>query len=245
MKNILQRLPWKWSTLIFCTAFLVLSCSSEQQDKVDMQNSQEATSMETTESKDKGVKQQKQKTILFFGNSLTAGFGVEHQEAYPARIQQRIDSLNLPYIAVNAGVSGNTSADGLSRIEWVLEKEVDIFVLELGANDGLRGLDLQATRKNLQAIIDTVTNTYPDVQLILAGMKIPPNMGQEYTESFEAMFTELATQNNAALIPFLLDGVAGNPELNLPDGLHPTAEGYRIVTENVWQTLEPFLSSTS
>jgi acyl-CoA thioesterase-1 len=156
-------------------------------------------------------------------------------------IQNRIDSLGYDYEVVNAGLSGETTASGKNRIDWVLKQKVDIFVLELGANDGLRGIPLSETRKNLQDIIDIVKSKNPETEIILAGMQIPPNMGQDYTSEFRNIFPDLAKKNNLKLIPFLLDGVAGNPELNQSDGIHPTAEGYKIVTENVWNVLEEVL----
>ncbi|WP_439882924.1 arylesterase [Pontibacter sp. MBLB2868] len=178
------------------------------------------------------------KTILFFGNSLTAGLGVEPDQAFPALIQDRIDSLGLPYKVINAGVSGETTAGGKSRINWLLKNPVDVFVLELGANDGLRGIDTEETYKNLQTIMEKVREKNPDVKIILAGMQIPPNMGQKYTTRFQNIFTELAEKEDVALIPFLLEGVAGHPDLNQADGIHPTVEGQKIVAENVWEVLE-------
>jgi acyl-CoA thioesterase I len=180
----------------------------------------------------------KVKTILFFGNSLTAGYGVEPSQAFPALIQNKIDSLGLPYRVVNAGVSGETSSGGNSRIDWILKQPVDVFVLELGANDGLRGVPVAETKRNLQSIIDKVKAKYPDVELVLAGMQVPPNMGPQYTSEFQDIFPELAKKNDMELIPFLLEGVGGEAKLNLEDGIHPTAEGHKIVAENVWEVLE-------
>jgi acyl-CoA thioesterase-1 len=181
-------------------------------------------------------------TILFFGNSLTAGYGLNSMdEAFPALIAHRIDSLHLPYTVVNAGLSGETSAGGKSRIGWVLKQPVSIFVLELGANDGLRGIPLAGTNANLQAILDSVKARYPSAQLVLAGMQIPPSMGADYSIAFRAIFPKLAAANHAALIPFLLQNVGGVPQLNQGDGIHPTAEGHQLVAENVWQVLAPLL----
>jgi acyl-CoA thioesterase I len=181
-------------------------------------------------------------TILFFGNSLTAGYGLSSMDqAFPALIAHRIDSLHLPYTVVNAGVSGETSAGGKSRIGWMLKQPVSIFVLELGANDGLRGIPLAGTNANLQAILDSVKTRYPLARLVLAGMQIPPSMGADYATAFRNLYPTLATRNNADLIPFLLQNVGGNPQLNQDDGIHPTARGHQIVAENVWQVLGPLL----
>lgn len=181
------------------------------------------------------------KTVLFFGNSLTAGYGLEPDQAFPALIQERIDSLDLPYKVINAGVSGETTAGGKSRIDWLLKQPVDVFVLELGANDGLRGIDPAQTYTNLKAIIEKVRAKNPDVKVVLAGMQIPPSMGQQYAEEFRGVFTRIAEEENVALIPFLLEGVAGIPKLNQADGIHPTVEGQKIVADNVWEVLAPAL----
>ena len=183
------------------------------------------------------------KTILFFGNSLTAGYGVSPIEAFPALIGKKIDSLHLPWQVVNAGLSGETSAGGKTRIGWVLRQPVSVFVLELGGNDGLRGIPLKGTTSNLQAIIDSVKNHYPDAKIVLAGMQIPPSMGADYGSAFRNIFPSLATANHAALIPFLLQNVGGIPQLNQGDGIHPTAAGHKIVAENVWQVLGPLIEN--
>jgi len=180
----------------------------------------------------------KKKTILFFGNSLTAGYGVDPSEAYPALIQDKIDSLHLNYKVINAGVSGETTSDGDSRIDWILKQPVDIFVLELGGNDGLRGIPLSVTKKNLQSIIDKVKAKYPGTKIILEGIQIPPNMGPDYTTKFKEIYPRLASKNKIQLLPFLLKGVGGDPKLNQRDGIHPTAEGHKIVAENVWEVLK-------
>jgi len=183
----------------------------------------------------------KKKTIVFFGNSLTAGYGLSTDEAFPALIQQNIDSMKLPYNVVNAGVSGETSAGGNSRIDWILKQPLEVFVLELGANDGLRGIPVTETKKNLQSIIDKVKSKYPQAQIVLAGMQIPPNMGQQFSQEFSDLYPALAKENNITLIPFLLQGVGGEVKLNQQDGIHPTAEGHRIVAENVWKELKALL----
>jgi acyl-CoA thioesterase-1 len=181
------------------------------------------------------------KSIIFFGNSLTAGYGLDADQAFPAIIGRRIDSLHLPYKVINAGISGETTADGKSRINWTLRQPADIFVLELGANDGLRGIPVDGTRDNLQSIIDTVHSHYPSCKIILAGMRVPPSMGSTYSNNFQEIFARLAAKNKTALIPFLLDGVGGNPSLNQGDGIHPNYTGEKTVTETVWKALRPLL----
>ena len=181
--------------------------------------------------------------ILFFGDSLTAAYGLDPSEGYPALIQKRIDAEGIG-ATVNVGaVSGDTSAGGLRRIDWMLRRPVDVFVLALGANDGLRGIDVADTEKNLQAILDKVVAKHPDVTLVIAGMRLPPSMGVDYTEQFALLYPRLAEVNEAALIPFLLEGVGGVPELNLPDRIHPNAQGQEKLAETVWQVLEPLLKS--
>jgi acyl-CoA thioesterase-1 len=181
------------------------------------------------------------KTILFFGNSLTAGMGLDPQASFPALIQEKLDSLGMAYQVINSGLSGETTASGKNRLGWVLKQPIDVFVLELGANDGLRGISLAETRANLQAIIDQVRAQNPDVTIVLAGMQIPPNMGTEYTTEFRAIFPELAKENKISLIPFLLEDVAGISELNQQDGIHPTEAGHRILAANVWDVLKEIL----
>jgi acyl-CoA thioesterase-1 len=183
------------------------------------------------------------RTILFLGDSITAGYGLDMEQAFPALIQKKIDAKSWNFRVVNAGQSGDTSAGGLNRLEWLLKNKVDILVLELGGNDGLRGLPAETTRKNLQAIIERTKAKYPEVKVIVAGMKVPPNMGGDYGRKFEAIFADLAKKNKAALIPFVLEGVGGSRELNLADGIHPTAKGHEIIATNVWKVLEPILRS--
>ncbi|MCV9387943.1 arylesterase [Reichenbachiella ulvae] len=220
-------------TLIVASVSLLIftSCSDSKEKK--------NTKVETKESEK--VETETKQTILFFGNSITAGYQLDLTEAFPALIQERLDSLGLPYQTVNAGLSGETTASGKSRVDWVLKNPVDIFVLELGANDGLRGISTDETRKNLKAIIEKVKKTYPDCKIVLAGMMIPPNMGPEYTADFQTIYPEIAKEYDLALIPFILKGVAGIPELNLEDGIHPTAEGHQILADNIWEVLKPLL----
>lgn len=181
------------------------------------------------------------KTILFYGDSLTAGLGLTTEEAFPALVEKKFKQQGKPCKVINAGLSGETSAGGLSRLEWVLRQPVDVFVLELGANDGLRGLPIEQTQKNLQAIIDKVKAKYPKAKIVIAGMMVPPNMGPDYTSKFRKIFPELAKKNNATLIPFLLQDVAGNEKLNQADGIHPNVEGHKIVAENVFKIVKPLL----
>ena len=183
------------------------------------------------------------RTIVFFGDSLTAGLGLADPDtqSYPAQIQRKIDAEHLAWRVVNAGLSGETSAGGLRRIDWVLRQRLDAFVLELGANDGLRGTATEVTRSNLQAIIDRVRSKYPSAKIILAGMRMPQNMGSDYAEAFRAIYPALAQKNRILLIPFLLDGVAGRPELNQYDGVHPTPSGAAIIADEVWKLVGPIL----
>jgi acyl-CoA thioesterase-1 len=218
----------------FFFAFLLFSACTNKQSTAVVSNNDTVKRSEPTVTLNK-------KNIIFLGNSITAGYGVGESEAFPALIQNKIDSLKLPYKVINAGISGETSADGLSRIDWILKQPVDILVLELGGNDGLRGIPLQGTSQNLQGIIDAVSKKYPAAKLILAGMEIPPNMGKKYTDEFRALYSELAKKNKALLIPFLLKGVGGEPNLNQQDGIHPNAEGHKIVAENVWAVLKDVL----
>ena len=176
--------------------------------------------------------------IVFLGTSLTAGLGVAEESAFPAVIQDTLDALGLGLRVVNAGISGETSAGGRRRIDWLLRQPIAVLVIELGANDGLRGLDVDAMRGNLQSIVDGTRSVHPGVSIVLVGMRAPPNLGRNYTEAFERVFVDLAADNDLELVPFLLDGVGGIPELNQADGIHPTAEGHRVAARNVWRVLE-------
>lgn len=180
-------------------------------------------------------------TVLFYGNSLTAGYGVDPDKAFPHLVQLKIDGLGWPFKVINGGVGGETTAGGLSRIDWVLQNRPDVFILELGGNDGLRGVDPRVTRQNLRAIIRRVRERYPATKIILAGMQAPPNMGQRFVTEFREIYPELAQSERVSLIPFILEGVGGIPELNQPDGIHPTAEGHAIMAELVWKVVEPVL----
>lgn len=180
-----------------------------------------------------------QRRIVAFGNSLTAGLGVGPSESYPAQLQQRLDNLGYHYRVVNAGVSGETTAGGVRRVAWVLKSRPVIVILELGANDGLRGLNPDQTRANLEHIIQQLQQAR--VTVVLAGMKLPPNYGVEYTRAFESIYPALARRYHLELIPFFLDGVAGSTKLNQADGIHPTAEGYRVIVGKILETVQPLL----
>ncbi|SDS28372.1 arylesterase [Opitutus sp. GAS368] len=182
------------------------------------------------------------KTVVFFGDSLTAGLGLESpDEAFPALIQQRLKATGQSWRVVNAGLSGETTAGGLRRLDWILKQPVDIFVLELGGNDGLRGISPESSRANLQAMITRIRERQPNVKLVLAGMQMPANMGPDYTRQFAAMYPDLARENHLTLIPFLLEGIGGVASLNQADGIHPTAAGHKIVADTVWRALQPLL----
>jgi len=197
----------------------------------------EETEQDQNDDAASGAKRQ----IVFFGNSLTAAYGLEPEQGFPALIQAKIDSLGLAYKVINAGLSGETTAGGNERVDWILQQPVDVFVLELGGNDGLRGINPDATYANLQSIINKVKTKYPNANIILTGMEAPPNMGADFTKAFRQVFPRLAKENDLQLIPFLLDGVGGRPELNLPDGIHPNVQGQYIVADNVWEVLQPLL----
>ena len=227
--------------LSFCATILFACGGNTEKEQVVQEESPIAT--EAAEANE--AAEEDKKVILFFGNSLTAGYGLDDLSAsFPSLIQDRLDSLDYAYTVVNAGLSGETTASGNSRLEWVLERQpVDVFVLELGANDGLRGIDPAETRQNLSEMIDKVRSAYPEAKIILAGMMVPPNMGAEYSREFQRIYPELAEEKNVELIPFLLEDVAGEPELNQGDGIHPNAAGNKIVAENVWQVLQEELEA--
>ena len=228
--------------IVLATFFVAVSCG--QTNNSENNNAQREVSGQpavVSPERETAPEEKGEKVIVFFGNSLTAGYGLDPTEAFPALIQKKIDSLGLNYEVVNAGLSGETTASGKNRVAWILKQEVDVFVLELGGNDGLRGINLDETRRNLQQIIDKVREESPDAEIVLAGMQIPPNMGAEYAGKFREIFPDLAKSNDVHLIPFLLEGVGGERDLNLPDGIHPNAEGQQIVAENVWQVLKDIL----
>lgn len=219
---------------VYLSIFILLaSCSgpSENGDKTVKKNKKEESDVRV---KDKPV-------ILFFGNSITAGYGIDPENAFSSLIQEKLDSLNYNYLVINAGLSGETTASGFSRVSWVLKTVPEVFVLELGANDGLRGINVNETQKNLKLIIQKVKEVNPDVKILLAGMEVPPSMGEGYAGPFRKIFPEVSESEKVSLIPFILDKVAGEADLNLPDGIHPTEEGHQIVAETVWTYLKPLL----
>ena len=181
------------------------------------------------------------KTIVFLGDSLSAGSGVKPQQAFPSLVQDKIRERGLPFEVVNAGVGGDTTAGGLRRLDWLLQRKIDVLVLELGGNDGLRGLPVSNIKGNLKAMIDKARAKHPDVKIVIAGMQMPPNVGAKYAEEFRQAFYDVAKENNTAMIPFLLEGVGGLREFNQPDLIHPNPDGHRIVADVVWKTLEPLL----
>jgi acyl-CoA thioesterase-1 len=183
-----------------------------------------------------------ERVVMFLGTSLTDGYGVEREDAYPAVIQQKVDSAGLPWEVVNAGLSGEKSAGALQRVRsWLIRQPFDVLVIETGANDMLNGADVDTMRANIQAIIDTVRAARPGARIVLAGLLAAPNLGPEYVDAFNRAYPELARENDLTFIPFLLEGVAANPAMNLADGIHPNEQGHRAVAETVWQTLEPVL----
>lgn len=221
----------KFSYFFIC--LLLISCGDKTKKGVENEVVEEISTQNTAQI------ETDTEVILFFGDSLSAGYGLDNEEdAFPYLIQQKLDSLQLNYTVINSGLSGETTSGGKNRLDWVLNQQVNVFVLELGANDGLRGIPLSETRNNLQTIIDAVKQKNPETKIILAGMQIPPNMGQDYTTEFRNIFPELAEKNNVYLIPFLLANVGGVPELNQADGIHPTIEGHKVVAKNVWNVLQ-------
>ncbi|MDW5288555.1 arylesterase [Formosa sp. PL04] len=225
--------------LKFCYFILALLLYSCGDGKAKQTTETQASENQTEQAE---TPETKSKTILCFGDSITAGYGLDDtNDAYPGILQDTIDALNIDYTVINSGVSGETSAGGKSRIDWVIKQTPTVFLLELGANDGLRGVPITETRANLQAIIDVVKAKSPDTKIVLAGMQLPPNMGTEYTTDFKQLFIDLAADNNISFIPFILEAVGGNPELNQRDGIHPNIEGHKLVANTVWEVLGPLV----
>ena len=233
--RITKKLP-KMIVVIIFVALTILSCKDGKSTKTTIENNDKIkTKIETTATNSKKM------VILFYGNSLTAGYGLDPSESFPSNIEDKIDSLELDYKVVNAGLSGETTSGGLKRLDWVLKQKVDIFILELGANDMLRGLPLAETRKNLAAIINGVKAKNPNVKIGLCEMMAPPNMGDDYVVEFTKIYKDLAAPDDIVFFPFFLDRVAGNPDLLLQDGKHPNAEGQKIVADNIWTVLKEML----
>jgi len=213
-----------------------MACNNEPSNS----NQSTATKTKATEPVLEKTKSNK-KVILFYGNSLTAGFGLEESQSFPSLIEDKIDSLGLDYTVVNAGLSGETTSGGLKRIDWVMKQQVDIFILELGANDMLRGLPLDQTRENLAAILSIVQAKNPEAKIGLCEMMAAPNMGEQYVKEFSKIYKDLSASTKIEFIPFFLNGVAGNEDLLLKDGKHPNAEGQKIVAQNIWKALKKML----
>lgn len=226
---MVKKIPILW--------FMALAWACGSADNTGRDRASRDTPVESTET----APFSSDPVVLFLGTSLTAGLGVTDEEAFPSLIEARIAEAGLPFRVVNAGVSGETSAGGLRRISWLLRQPVGVLVLELGANDGLRGLDPEQMRHNLQEIVDRAEAAYSDVAIVLVGMEAPPDLGPRYTATFRQVFDELTDRNGLTRIPFLLDGVAGLSEFNQPDGIHPNAAGHAVVADNVWRVLEPLL----
>jgi acyl-CoA thioesterase I len=227
LNRALIGILWIAASILF-----TCGCTKEKKEAVPQSDTHPVTMSPTENSDERPV-------IVAFGNSLTAGAGVDPAQNYPSKLQVRIDASGYSYRVVNSGVSGDTSSQGLNRIESIVALRPAIVIVELGANDGLRGLPPEATRKNLAAIINRLQSA--GARVILAGMQMPPNYGPQYTGGFRALFQDLSKQHRTPLIPFFLEGVGGHGELNQDDGIHPTAEGYDIVVENVWKVLHPLL----
>jgi acyl-CoA thioesterase-1 len=217
---------------------LLAGCGQRASSKGESRVASSASSQPTTHNP-------QPRLVVFLGTSLTAGLGLDPDAAFTSLIQRRLDSLHLPWRTVNAGVSGETSAGALRRLDWLLKDPVAILVVETGANDGLRGLDVDSTRANLEAIARRTRAAEPHVRIVLAGMEAPPNLGARYTARFRAIFREVALREHLTLIPFLLEGVGGVDSLNQPDGIHPNGAGERIVAENVWRVLEPLVRGST
>ncbi len=242
-KQLQSNLPtaFKPKLIKFCYIILAVSLCSCGEGKSEKVSEEQSTSKKSEEAL---TPTNTSKTILCFGDSITAGYGLDDSnEAFPALLQQKVDASKLNYTVINSGVSGETTAGGKSRIDWVIKQTPDIFLLELGANDGLRGVALTQTRSNLQSIINTVKEKSPNTIIVLAGMELPPNMGQEYTTEFRQLFADIAEKNHLEFIPFILKDVGGIAKLNQSDGVHPNVEGHKILANTVWEKLKPLLKS--
>lgn len=227
-----------WFMTLLATAITFTQCQgpSKNTEETSVQVVKDSIPASTSE-----IDTTKALKIIFFGNSLTAGMGLDVTDAFPALVGKKLDSTGIKAEIVNAGISGETTASGKNRVPWVVKNGVDVFVLELGANDGLRGIPTEETEKNLEEMIDYLKLKYPNVKILLTGMLVPPNMGKAYSEYFKGIFPKLAKNKNVALMPFLLEGVAGEPDLNQKDGIHPTKEGHQIIAQNLWKYLLPLV----
>lgn len=242
----------KRKSLLYPTLCLVVLLSSCSSDK-SQETTEDLAASNTASPPESGQKEAKLGTtasdsavrVLFLGDSITAGSGVGQEEAFPYLVSEMAKNEGIEAVVVDGGVSGDTSTGGLNRLDWLLKNRVDVLVLELGGNDGLRGVELTLTQENLSNIIRKTKQTWPGVEIVVAGMQVPPNIGHEYTAQFKAMFPKLAKEHNAVLIPFILEGVGGVKELNQPDGIHPTPKGHQIIAETVWKTLQPILLAKS
>ena len=222
---------------MFLSVLLVFGCGSESAEPAAPEPARAAADSAEAEVQESATRPR----ILVLGNSLAAGYGLDPAQSYPARLQEMVDSAGWNFEVVNAGLSGETTSGGLRRIDWLLRQPVDVLVLELGGNDGLRGIPPDVTKQNLEEIIDKTRARYPQARIVLAGMQIPPNLGQDYTQRFREIYPEVARGKDVELIPFLLEGVGGVSTLMQADGIHPTAEGQRLLAENVWDVLAPVL----
>lgn len=240
--------PYLLPTPVALTAGLVLlvallmGCGGDEEAAATPSAAEEIARIEATSAgADGGTETEDLPVIVFLGTSLTAGYGLEESQAYPALIEERLRAEGLAYRVINAGVSGDTSAGGLRRLAWLLRMPVAVLVLELGANDMLRGQGVEQLRTNLRRILDRTREAHPDVALVIAGMRAAPNLGREYGDRFDAVYPALAAEYDAPLVPFLLEDVAARRDLNQADGIHPTAEGHALIAERVWETLAPVL----
>jgi acyl-CoA thioesterase-1 len=230
---------WKWTAF----ALLAAACSrdgSRQEHETGMRDTGQSVG-DSSASESRAPSKDVRKTILIVGTSLTAGYGIDPEQAYPALIQRRLDSLGMNYEVINAGVSGETSSGALHRMDWLLKQPIDVFVLETGANDGLRGLPVDSLRANIQQILDDVKRTHPQAKILLVGMEALTNMGVAYSTSFRSVYPQLAKKNRLAFLPFLLKGVGGVDTLNQQDMVHPNPRGAAIIAETVWSALRGLL----
>jgi acyl-CoA thioesterase I len=241
-----DRRPGNWRFAVWLPIALVLGlagCAGKSRDPAADSVLAEAPGTTAAAARDAvdGPARSGRRQLVFAGTSITAGLGLDTEEAYPRRVAAKIDSAGFPYDVINAGVSGETTAGLLRRVDWLVQQPFDVMVIESGANDGLRALDVASARQNLRQVIERVRAANPEAAIVLAQMEAPPNLGQRYTTEFREMYADLAREMGLVLMPFLLDGVAGERGLNQADGIHPNEDGARRIAENVWRTLEPVL----